>query len=296
VQDDVALIQDDANFVALLDPVSGRARAIPLPAGEDGLRQFDSVRGNKKHKLDLEACVGIDVRGTPTLLAFGSGSTLRRESLAWVRFVGDTPDVRIVALPEFYGALRSESSFAGSEMNVEAAVVVGDCLRLFSRGNGRARDQLRAVNAICDIDLPSFLIHLAGLAPPPAPRNVVAYELGAIDGVRLGFTDAATLNAATLYSAAAESSPDAVDDGAVAGSAIGVIDDTGAARWTTVTEESGERFVGKIEGILIQRSDPLQLLAVIDMDDPSVPSELCTIELAGPWNVDLRLPECAASA
>jgi hypothetical protein len=34
----LAVIQDDANFVALADPATGWARAIALPAGEGGLR------------------------------------------------------------------------------------------------------------------------------------------------------------------------------------------------------------------------------------------------------------------
>src|SRR5687768_13349499 len=40
----IALIQDDANFIALVQPGDDRARAIPLPAGMGGLRQFDDVR------------------------------------------------------------------------------------------------------------------------------------------------------------------------------------------------------------------------------------------------------------
>ena len=69
----LVVVQDDANFLALIDP--GRpesARAIALPRGEDGARQFGDSRGNKHLKLDLEACVG-----TPdgSFVAFGSGST-----------------------------------------------------------------------------------------------------------------------------------------------------------------------------------------------------------------------------
>jgi hypothetical protein len=86
VNDRIALIQDDASFVALIDAASGQAHAIPLPTGDDGVRQFDHTRGNKKHKLDLEACVATALDGDPTLLAFGSGSKPRREVVDVMRF------------------------------------------------------------------------------------------------------------------------------------------------------------------------------------------------------------------
>ena len=37
----LAVVQDDANFVALVDPETGLARPVALPRGAAGLRQFD---------------------------------------------------------------------------------------------------------------------------------------------------------------------------------------------------------------------------------------------------------------
>jgi hypothetical protein len=166
----LALIQDDANFIALIDPVSARARAVALPAGEGGARLFDRERGNKQFKFDLEACVTVESRGTAILLAFGSGSTPRREIVVKVSAVErEAADAELVELPELYAALRATSSFAGSEMNVEGAVIVGDQLRLFSRGNGRSVGELVAIDASCDLDLDAFLAHLDAprVVPPP---------------------------------------------------------------------------------------------------------------------------------
>ena len=270
----IALIQDDASFIALIDVETGRARALPLPS-HDGVRQFHNARGNKHDKLDLEACVVVD----DTLLAFGSGSLPKREVVVGLR-LDEGPEVRVIQTSALYGALRAETRFAGSEMNIEAAAVIGDRLRLFSRGNGRAAGTQRAVNASCDVELRPFLAHLEAPdhLPAPSPTNVIVYELGMLEGVSLGITDATTLGDAVIYSAAAESSPSVIDDGAVVGSAIGILTATGDARWTPVTRPSGALFAGKVEGILMAGD---QVLAVIDMDDPDVPSELCTIELRG---------------
>src|SRR3954451_15602340 len=81
----VAVVQDDASFVAVVDAATGLARAITLPAGEGGLRQFDDLRGNKRFKLDLESCVTVDEG--EMLVAFGSGSTPARERIVLVRGV-----------------------------------------------------------------------------------------------------------------------------------------------------------------------------------------------------------------
>ena len=86
----IAVIQDDANFVALVDPATGAAEAIVLASGHEGLRQFDDARGNKAHKLDLEALATV-ADGTRTLLlAFGSGSSARRESVLVLEDVART--------------------------------------------------------------------------------------------------------------------------------------------------------------------------------------------------------------
>lgn len=50
----LALIQDDANFVAILDPLTKTVDSIALPALPCRQRQFDDLRGNRLAKLDLE--------------------------------------------------------------------------------------------------------------------------------------------------------------------------------------------------------------------------------------------------
>jgi hypothetical protein len=285
-RDGVALVQDDANFVAIVEPQSGRARAIALPAGKGGRRLFDRLRGNKKHKLDLEACVTVDEEGGTLLIAFGSGSRKRREKVALVRYCESAhPDVTVVHLPLLYAALRREEAFAGSQMNIEGAIHVGDRLRLFGRGNGAPRDGVQPVNATCDLAWPTVLAHLRApdRSPPPAPTDIIRYELGELRGVPLGFTDAAVWRDATIYSAAAEDSPDVIRDGRVAGSAIGVIDAAGRTRWAPLTEPSGDIFEGKVEGLLPADGERDRVFVVVDADDPEAASLLCTVELRGPW-------------
>jgi hypothetical protein len=282
----IALVQDDANFIAIVSPGDERARALALPAGVGGLRQFDARRGNKKYKLDLEACVAVDTHSGTLLLALGSGSKRRREQAVLVRgWEAQRPEVRLVHVPRLYERLRREEAFAGSELNVEGAVFLGDRLRLFGRGNGAVRDGVRPVNATCDLDWPTLLAHFESpdSTQPPSPTNVVRYELGALGGIPLTFTDGAAWHGAVLYSAAAEASPDATRDGRVSGSALGVIDEMGRARWTPLVDRSGALFVGKVEGVAAVSGAGDRVYAVVDADDPDAASVLCTVELRGDW-------------
>jgi hypothetical protein len=281
----IALVQDDANFVAVVDPDGPHVRAIPLPAGAAGRRQFDDRRGNKAHKLDLEACVAVDTDDGILLLALGSGSTAAREYIAIVRGWESTePHAMVVHVPRLYDTLRHEHAFAGSELNIEGAVHLGDRLRLFGRGNGAPRAGVQPINATCDLDWPALLAHLrAPECRPPAPTNVVRYELGTLGGLALSFTDAALWRERMLYTATAEDSPDATRDGRVTGSAIGVIDDAGGTRWTPLTDAVGQSFAGKVEGLVTAGGANDRLVVVIDADSPDAASELCMVELRGEW-------------
>jgi hypothetical protein len=280
----LAVVQDDAAFIALVDPATLRVDSITLPAGEGGVRQFDDLRGNKRFKLDLESCTTLRGEGgREMLVAFGSGSAPPREAVVVIEGLdsGDA-EVRVIPAAVLYAQLHAERAFSGSELNVEGVAVVPGALRLFNRGNGAPKDGLRPVDATCDLDLPAFLAWLRApeTTEPPAPANVTQYDLGGVGGVRLTFTDAETVGDAILFSSGAEDSPDAVQDGPVAGTAIGVID-AGGARWALVVDDAGRPFAGKIEGI--STGAPGRLWAVADPDDPIRATHLLELELTGPW-------------
>lgn len=280
----IALVQDDANFLALIDPRLGGAIGLTLPPGKGGLRQFDDLRGNKKHRLDLEACVAVERGGGTILMAFGSGSSRKRESVLMLHgFERVLPEVTVVEAARFYESLRSATAFCGSELNLEGALQDGDHLRFFSRGNGAPSEGLVPVNAACSVDLEQLIDHL--LHPesvdPPRLIDIARYDLGALGGVPFGFTDAMRWENTLLYTAAAEASPDAVRDGPVVGSAIGAIEADGSTRWAPITGPSGEILAVKAEGLVADPDSSSMLYVVLDADDPAAPSELCTVELSG---------------
>lgn len=274
----LAVVQDDALFLALVDPGSGSVRSLALPEGPGGARLFDDAIGNKAAKLDLEAALALG----DVLYAFGSGSTSARERVVEIRGPRGALAARILPAHRFYALLRATPELSGSELNLEGAAALGNDVVLLQRGNGRARGQLSPVDAIARVEARALVAYLdsADTAPPPPLRSVVQYDLGAIGEVRLGFTDATTRDGRLIYLAAAEDSPDVVRDGAVVGTAVGVIDPDGSARQCPITE-AGAPFTGKAEGIAIDPRDARRAYVVLDRDDPGVPAELCTLELGG---------------
>jgi hypothetical protein len=264
----LVIVQDDVNALAVRDQ-DGEVFPLMLPPGAGGRRMFDDVIGNKADKMDLEACVLLpDER----LVAFGSGASAPRCKVA-VASRREAPSVREAS--DLYRSLRDEPAFAGSELNVEGALVVGERLLLFQRGNGargRAGDPINAVGAL---DLEAFVDWLDGRGPVPVLADVTRCDLGRIGGAALGFTDAAlTADGRIAVIACAEESLDALSDGPVLGCRFGFFDPLGELRMANIEGAcwGGARI--KLEGIEARpaRSDEYDVVA--DPDEPSRPSLL----------------------
>jgi hypothetical protein len=288
--DKLAVIQDDANFIAMVDVVSGQVDALTLPAGVSGSRLFDIERGNKSDKQDLESLISSTLAdGTPALIAFGSGSTLQREHIVIVSLApGAMPQV--VHAPELYSALRTCRAFAGSELNVEGAVRQGDCVRLFGRGNGDESAHVPRMSTSCDLHWNALLKYLDSPSTtlPPVPTNIIQYELGHLEGIRITFTDAAEFagvsKPALLYVGTAEASADVVVDGPVEGSVLGMMSGSlnePGVRYTEIRNVAGERLPAKVEGVAVGDVARGQVFVVVDADNHRQASELWELEVKG---------------
>jgi hypothetical protein len=275
--DKLALVQDDANFLVFIDPESLTVEAITLAAGEAGARQFDDLRGNKRFKLDLEACTTVPTPNGDLFLAVGSGSTAQREQILMVQ-VSDPFNPTLKQASALYTQLRACTSFSGSELNIEGAIFQDGQLRLFNRGNGKPDNSRLPVNATVDLDWGSFLAYLDTPEhhQPPVLQHICQYDLGNLHGLNLSFTDATVTPKGILFSAAAEDSPDVTSDGRVTGSVLGILDTN--PRWIELRTPDDSLFTGKVEGVCAFRNGENRLWIVIDTDDPTLPCELCEVE------------------
>lgn len=284
VENRFIVVQDDANFIALTDLTGEKVIAVTLPAGEGGKRQFDDLRGNKKFKMDLESCVVVSREEQNLLLTFGSGSNAYREKIVILRNLTGAPEPEVYDASELYLLLRSTKEFSGSEMNVEGAVFIDKKIRLFNRGNGSSSEDAEPVNASCDLDWQSLYAYLINPKEKlPILQNVVRYDLGSLDGLPLGFTDATSCGGKLFFAATAEDSPDALTDGEVKGSVLGIINEQNEIRWAEVCDANGNKFLGKIEGVTFLEKENHRAFVVTDQDSPEKASELCEVRLIGDW-------------
>ncbi len=248
--DRLAVVQDDASFIGLVDPQTGLAEVVTLPS-VSGVRQFHRARGNRLDKPDLEA---VFVLGE-MLVAVGSGSLPVREVLC----ICD-PSPRWMDASALFAALSR--AWPAGEMNLEGATVLGDFIWLFRRATATSSD------AVARIRVDGFSAWVRG-GPLPPIEGAEAFSLGEIEGVRLGVTCATTWDGDVWISAAAEDAPDAVEDGPVVGSAVGRIRTHSIDLWRVDA-------VVKVEG-LARYGDGF--VGVIDPDDPDVAADLLHIIL-----------------
>jgi hypothetical protein len=270
----LAVIQDDANWLALID-ADQQVTGVPLPPSPNGDRVFSKERGNQGDKYDLEACVTVGSGDSLELVGFSSGSRNERE---WVLRVREGKPgsfgAEFVQAPAFYAAMRTNKAFSGAGLNIEGALALDhDCIRLFQRGNAQPCDGLQPVNATADFSWAALCEHLT--APdkyaPPALRNLRSYDLGTLGSVRLTFSDAEHLaKGRMLFSASAEDP----ESGRIKGSVLGIIEADGDARWTHLSDEQGKPFNGKIEGLTLDADDKEKVYFVIDDDDEETPSRI----------------------
>jgi hypothetical protein len=256
--DRLLAVHDDAFRVSLI--------ALPLLAVTPLALKGDGAALPKAMKPDFEAAVTTNGRSIHLL---GSGSTARRCTIARIDLVSS--EVSLLEHPRLYSRLRHALA-TGERPNIEGAVVIADRLRLFNRAAGRAP------NAVVDFPMAA----LEGEAPEILA--VQTFDLGSLDGVALGFTDAAALaDGRIAFVAAAEDTPDAIADGPVTGSVVGVIETAAGgvtARWTRLLERSNRRCGRKVEGLAID-DDLRAAWLLTDSDDSAVCAALMRVELAG---------------
>lgn len=270
--DRLAVVQDDALFVALVELAPLRVTALALPRGTGGLRQFGGDRDNKRHKPDLEAAL---VLGDGRLLLLGSGSTAQRTT--WYLLDPDGGAVQRWDAAALYQQLAELPVVRSAELNLEGAALWRGRLWLAHRSNGAQRGAAAKSDALVSVDAAALQAWLAG-GPLPQPRLERPLQLGAMGGVALTVTDLCASGERLWWLAAAEDSPDAYRDGEVRGSTLGWLDDRGVHH-LQLCDAHGAPLRSKCEGLALDPRQPGRCWVVVDADDAAIAAELLEIAL-----------------
>lgn len=261
----VAVVADDELHLALFE-LSGHDPGRSIRLFEGALSPAPKAR--KAAKPDCEALLVLPAFGDyahGALMALGSGSRANRHRGALLA-LDAAGDIHGPARPLDLTGLLLPLHEAWADLNIEGAFVQGDALCLLQRGNSAS-----AVNARIDFPWCDVQRWLAVGGPAPPPASITRYDLGALDGIPLSFTDGAALpDGGWLFSAAAEDTTDPYCDGRCAGSVIGHVD----ARGDLQACERLEPVV-KVEGLVAEVvGEATELLMVTDGDDRSQPALL----------------------
>lgn len=265
------IAQDDATHACwLVDAVGTPLRLFPPVDGHD---HFSDAAGTKHLKPDLESALEVTVDGASSVLLLGSGSTPHRMRSVLVTASAGFPTTVQADLSPLYATVTTALGITADRLNLEGACAVdGETLRWFNRGLPSAG----LPSASVDLDLAAILAAArGGDASDVEARGVRREDLGEANGVGLAVTDAVCLpDGRILVSAAAEDSPTTYDDGSVVAAALALLDGDGVGDLTVLPELDGK--VAKVEGLAVVDwgTSGGTVVAVVDADDPQVPSWL----------------------
>lgn len=245
---------------------------------------FSSGRIPKAIKPDLECLTALtDARtGETGLLAFGSGATSAREGGFWVP-IGNKPaavTVYPVGLGLLYARLR-ELLPAGVTLNLEAAAASATELLLFQRTVGAP-----AGNFIYRLPLAATLDYLQHRQLQLPPVRAQHFSLPEIEGKPAGFSGASFHEGGLFVTASVEDTTDAVLDGAVLGSFVGVLNPdnptAALASFAQLQLPDGQPYRGKVESVAVRRTlarGRYELLLVTDDDQGGSTAVLVEVQL-----------------
>ncbi len=255
------VIGDDSPFLHLLDAATlaptGRVRLLaPEPA--------EVARLPKSAKPDLECMTALRwPDGRPGLLVLGSGSGPNRARGWFVPTAAPVPEA--LNLAPIYALLQPHLP-AGVVLNLEAAASSARELLLFQRTVGRADAAI--LFSLPLADTLTFMLDNGGAAPPVVRARL--FQLPVIAGCPAGFSGATFVDDQLFVTASVEDTADAVLDGPVLGSFIGLVDlTTCAATFARLVWADGRAYHGKVEGLAGRRapaSGTWELLLVTDDD------------------------------
>ncbi len=232
----------------------------------------DKKLSRKALKADLEVlvCVAPDSRwpGFPNgaLLALGSGSrrvTREKGMLLTLASNQSIAALKQLDLSKWYAPLRRE--FA--DLNIEGGLVSGNTFRLLQRANtGEPR------NGCIEYDWPALMQWVVGeCAEPPPVARIALIDLGVVDGVPLGVTDAAAVtDDLWAVSAAAENTDNSYADGPCLASAIALVNNA-----YQVLAQYELADAPKVEGLVASSAaGRVRFFMVTDSDNPAVASQM----------------------
>ncbi|MBC3538869.1 DUF6929 family protein [Rufibacter sediminis] len=264
------VIGDDSPYLFRLDSTFKVVQKVPLftpgPLAEG--------RIPKPVKPDLEAITLVTLEGQPCLLIIGSGSTPARNTGYLVPVTRNGVGKPImVPLQTLYSQLRADKNITGeAALNIEGLAADEEYLYLLQRFAPGGQ------NVLITYTLSSITPFLLGRGAAPKPSGLQQWALPDLAKIKTGFSGmTSALGGQMLFTASAEETPNAVLDGEVYGSLVGLLQAHPHSSPQPVTPEvvvpitqkDGSSYKSKIESICVldKHRHSLEAVAVADNDN-----------------------------
>ncbi|TAH25509.1 MAG: hypothetical protein EAZ07_06920 [Cytophagales bacterium] len=245
----------------------------------------------KKKKPDFECMTYFKINGYHYVLINGSGSKENRDNGYLVKlptkynkkFFSQPVDFK-----SLYNLLRSnEDIVSDGKLNIEASAYSDDLFVLMNRANKKGNNAIMVFNTE---EFQVFLAENSEMIPFP---EVFLYELPKLESVNCGFSGACIHENKLFFTASAEDTEDAVEDGSVKGSILGWIEINPQGKMkgsitktlsqiksTTTIRENDHHFYGKVESIAIfEKESESKYIAIAVTDSDDGVSELIMLEI-----------------
>ncbi|HEX8549144.1 MAG TPA: hypothetical protein VF691_19425 [Cytophagaceae bacterium] len=283
----IYIIGDDSPYLYCLDHNLKLLEKIELFVSSD----FASGRIPKNMKQDLECMTRIDIQGLPYIFIAGSGANENRE----VGYLIKLPTkynkkhiVKAIDLHGLYSLLRSNNEISAvGVINLEAAACNKNHFYLFNRGS------LETSNVVLEFNLEEFIVFLMEneeLVPFP---KLIHLHLPELRGMKAGFSGASCDGKYLYVTASVENTSNAIDDGEVIGSFLGIyeINETtylrgdlphsiGKQLSMNLLKDKEDVYLGKVESITILHKEEENVYSAVAVtDDDLGGSEILMLEL-----------------
>ncbi|WP_125077639.1 DUF6929 family protein [Rufibacter latericius] len=282
VGDQYYVIGDDSPYLFTLDKNFKVTKKTPL------FEASSMVEGRipKPVKPDLEAITQLTMEGgQPYLFIIGSGATEPRNTGFLIPLTRNGPDKPItINLTPLYNQLRANKAITGqAALNIEGLAADEEYVYFLQRYAPGGQ------NVLITYTLESMVPFLQGKGAAPKPSGIKSWTLPDIAQIKTGFSGMTTaLGGRMLFTASAEETPNAVLDGEIYGSLVGLLqahphNTPGPAKpqvAVTITEQDGTPYKSKIESICISGQDRSDLTAVCVADNDDGFSELVVVKFS----------------
>lgn len=244
---------------------------------------FENGRIPKDKKPDLESMTLFTYGRDNMLLLLGSGATSAREKGYLVNLT-DRMQVQELNLSSFYTFLRQVLQLQQEgELNLEGLAMDKVYTYLLQRPAGTG------VNVLLRFDTDAFKDFILGHRPMPAVA-LYYFTLPQLAGLPSGFSGAYALEGRLFFTASVEDTPNAIDDGQVHGSFVGLLDlralpaasDAANPLQVLVVQllgEDGTAYVGKAESLVVLPGEEKMYKVIVVSDDDKGHSELLELAL-----------------